>query len=76
MRRVLSAYVAKEGDIVAGSCKSANIKVRPLGACDHYPPSFAGQSPSGNFPINIDLGDEGTMDIDVSPEVEIVVALD
>lgn len=69
----VSAYVAKDGDIVAGSCKSTSIKVRPSGAGDPYPPSLAGQSPSGNFHIDIDLGDEGTMVVDVTPSTEIVV---
>jgi hypothetical protein len=69
----VSAYVAKDGDIVAGSCKLTSIKVRPSGATDPYPPSLAGPSPSGNFYIHIDLGDEGTMVIDVTPSVEIVV---
>jgi hypothetical protein len=56
-----------------GSCTSNSIKVRPSGAGDPYPPSLVGQSPSGNFHINIDLGDEGTMVIDVTPSVEIAV---
>jgi hypothetical protein len=69
----VSVYVAKDRDIVAGSCKLTSIKVRPSGATDPYPPSLAGPSPSGNFNIHIDFGDEGTMIIDVTPSVEIVV---
>ncbi len=55
------------------SCEAGSIKVRPSGANDTYPPTTSTGGPSG-FTIEIDLGSEGTMDVQVTIEVVSLAA--
>jgi hypothetical protein len=57
---------------MTGNCKRPAIKVRPSGASDPYPPSLLGPAPSGDFHIDIDMGEEGTSIVDVTASVEVV----
>ncbi|TVY82420.1 Tyrosinase family protein asqI [Lachnellula suecica] len=61
----VSAYAALDGVIVASSCDPSSLVVRPTGPNDQYPPSVLTGDPGG-FNITMDLGDAGTLSIDVT----------
>ncbi|KAJ7775981.1 hypothetical protein DFH07DRAFT_983139 [Mycena maculata] len=61
----VSAYVAKDGKIVAASCTLGSITVRPTGQNATYPPVLSTPNPTG-YHIAIDLGEEGTLAVDVT----------
>ena len=65
----VSSYAAKDGQVIAASC--SGIKVRPTGHNDQYPPVVTSGNPQG-FHIDLDLGAEGTLEVDV--ETNIVLA--
>lgn len=63
----VSAYAAKDGEIVVASCASDSIRVRPtLGGINAtYPPHLSTPNPSG-YTVTLDLGAEGVLDMNVS----------
>ncbi|KAF7360020.1 hypothetical protein MVEN_00729600 [Mycena venus] len=61
----LSAYAAKDGKIIAASCESNSIRVRPIGQNATYPPVLSTGPPSG-YHITLDLQNAGTLEVDVS----------
>src|SRR5271169_5430894 len=68
----VSAYVARDGKVLAAGCIPSSIKVRPSGANDVYPPALSAGEPSGSFHIEIDLHAEGTMVVDVKSTYVVV----
>lgn len=46
-KEYFSAYVAKDGKILCGSCKNDVVKVRPWGGEDTYPPPHNSKVPKG-----------------------------
>ncbi|KAJ6548789.1 hypothetical protein B0H19DRAFT_1031982 [Mycena capillaripes] len=67
----LSAYAAKDGEIIAASCDSNSIRVRPIGQNATYPPVLSTGTPSG-YHVTLDLKDAGTLEVDVSVMENIV----
>jgi hypothetical protein len=63
----VSAYIAKDGDILAASCSADSIQVRPIGVNDDYPPTVFSGIPGG-FEIRADLGELGTLVVNVTTE--------
>jgi hypothetical protein len=61
----MSAYAAKYGKIIAASCKSSSLRVRPTGQNATYPPVLRSGNPSG-YHVMLDIGRAGTLEIDVS----------
>ncbi|KAK7055840.1 hypothetical protein R3P38DRAFT_2682331 [Favolaschia claudopus] len=59
----VSAYVAKDNQIVTASCAPQSIFVRPIGSS--YPPVMSTPNPTG-YHISLDLGDETRMEVDVN----------
>ena len=47
------------------SCDAGSIKVRPSGVNNTYPPTISTGNPGG-FTIEIDLGREGSLHVDVT----------
>lgn len=64
-KNYISSYVAKAGEILAASCTAGAIKVRPTGANNAYPPHTL-TGVAGGFHIVADLGDLGTLDVNVT----------
>ncbi|KAA6414013.1 MAG: hypothetical protein FRX48_02375 [Lasallia pustulata] len=62
----VSSYVAFDGRIVTATC--SGISVRPTGANDTYPPTYSSGPPSG-FYIEVDLGVEGVLQVNVTATV-------
>ncbi|KAJ7255135.1 hypothetical protein B0H12DRAFT_1114271 [Mycena haematopus] len=60
----VSAYVAKDNQILAASCVLGSITVRPAGQNTTYPPVISTGNPSG-YHIEADLGAEGTLVVEV-----------
>src|SRR5262249_2338945 len=60
----VSAYAAKNGQIIAASCAPGAVTVRPIGNNAQYPPVITSGNPSG-FHIEMDLGEEGRLEADV-----------
>jgi hypothetical protein len=63
-KEYVSSYVSKHDKIVVSSCDAGSIKVRPNGVNSEYPPKVSTGNPGG-FTIEIDLGKEGVMNVDV-----------
>ncbi|KAF7334719.1 hypothetical protein MVEN_02302600 [Mycena venus] len=61
----VSAYAAKYGTIIAASCESNSIRVRPTGQNATYPPHLSTPPPSG-YHVTLDLENEGTLEVDVT----------
>jgi hypothetical protein len=61
----VSAYAAEDGVIIAASCESNSIRVRPTGQNATYPPVLSTGTPSG-YHITLDLERAGTLEVDVS----------
>ncbi|KAE9365283.1 hypothetical protein N431DRAFT_387394 [Stipitochalara longipes BDJ] len=61
----VSSYVSKHDKIIVSNCDAGSIKVRPSGVNSTYPPTVSTGNPGG-FTIKIDLGTEGTMNVDVT----------
>ncbi|KAJ6570568.1 hypothetical protein DFH09DRAFT_1362677 [Mycena vulgaris] len=60
----VSAYAAEYGKIIAASCESTSIRVRPTGQNSTYPPVLSTGNPSG-YHISLDLVRMGTLHLDV-----------
>jgi hypothetical protein len=58
-----------DGQIITASC--SGIKVRPTGHNSQYPPVVTSGNPQG-FHIDLDLGSEGMLEVDI--ETNIVLA--
>lgn len=71
--RYVSAYVSRHGKVITGTCAIPSIKVRPTGPTDTYPPPSTSTA-SGNFHIEIDLGGEGMMTLDLASKYHTVAA--
>lgn len=68
----ISGYAAVNGSIVTASC--SGIKVRPTGANSQYPPVITSGNPQG-FHIDLDLGSEGVLEVNVTSDVTIADAI-
>ncbi|KAH8586970.1 hypothetical protein B0O99DRAFT_585157 [Bisporella sp. PMI_857] len=64
----VSSYASLNGSIVAASC--SGIKVRPTGKNSQFPPVVSSGNPQG-FHIELNLGNEGIMEIDVNSTLVI-----
>lgn len=71
-REYVSSYAARDGKIITASC--SGIKVRPTGQNSQYPPVVTSESPQG-FHIDLDLGSEGILEVDVTSNVALVGAI-
>ena len=60
----VSAYIAKDNEVLIASCTLASISVRPIGQNATYPPLVGTGNPSG-YHIEVDLGQDGTLTADV-----------
>ncbi|KAJ7154160.1 hypothetical protein C8R46DRAFT_1297866 [Mycena filopes] len=67
----VSGYAARDGAIVAATCKPGSIRVRPTGQNDTYPPTLSTGSPSG-YHITFDLAEAGTLEMDIGV-IELLV---
>lgn len=67
----VSAYAARNNQIVTASCASTSIRVRPTGQNSTYPPVHGSGTPSG-FHINLDLGTEGVLNVNVSERLVVL----
>lgn len=67
----VSSYAARDGKIITASC--SGIKVRPTGHNSQYPPVVTSGNPQG-FHIDLDLGSEGILSVDVESNVVIADA--
>ncbi|KAJ6151336.1 Hydroxyneurosporene synthase, partial [Penicillium chermesinum] len=69
-----SSYVARDNVVLLGSCSTASLTVRPVGASNttggRYPPQ-AGDIPIG-FALEFDLGNEGILKVHASAEATLV----
>jgi hypothetical protein len=68
----VSSYAAANGSIITSSC--SGIKVRPTGLNSQYPPVITSGNPQG-FHIDLDLGSEGILEIDVTTQVTVADVL-
>jgi hypothetical protein len=68
----VSAYVSKDGVVFVASCDAGSITVRPSGNAT-YPPLISDPLPDG-FTIEIDLGYDGTMNLEVTAGIISVAA--
>ncbi|KAK7055843.1 hypothetical protein R3P38DRAFT_1369637 [Favolaschia claudopus] len=68
----VSAYLAKDNQIVTASCASQSISVRPTGAnnASFYPPVLSTPNPTG-YHISLDLGNKTRMEVDVNVLVNL-----
>ncbi|OBT38732.1 hypothetical protein VE00_11002 [Pseudogymnoascus sp. WSF 3629] len=64
-----SFYIARDGEIMNSQC--SGIQVRPNGANSTYPPTRSSGNPAG-FSIVVDLGDDGTLEVDVSNQTTLL----
>lgn len=62
----VSSYVACDGRMITATC--SGITVRPTGANDTYPSTHTAGDPSG-FYIEVDLGAEGLLQVNVTATV-------
>ena len=62
----VSSFVSKHDKIIVSSCDAGSIRVRPSGNSP-YPPKISTPNPTG-FTIEIDLGEEGVMNVEVTAE--------
>lgn len=68
----VSSYVAVNGSIITASC--SGIKVRPIGKNSQYPPVITSGDPQG-FHIDLNLGSEGILEVDVTSNVVLADAI-
>ncbi|KAJ7142929.1 hypothetical protein C8R44DRAFT_568841, partial [Mycena epipterygia] len=61
----VSAYAAKYGHIIAASCASNSVRVRPTGENATYPPVLSTGTPSG-YHITLEVAHDGILEMDVS----------
>ncbi|KAJ6600362.1 hypothetical protein DFH09DRAFT_1128111 [Mycena vulgaris] len=64
-KEFVSAYASKDDTIIAASCTSGSIKVRPTGQNATYPPVISTPNPTG-YHIDLDLGADGRLEVDVA----------
>ncbi|KAJ6457631.1 hypothetical protein C8R45DRAFT_1184337 [Mycena sanguinolenta] len=69
----VSAYIAKDNEILAASCTLGSISVRPSGQNATYPPLVSTGNPSG-YHIEVDLGQDGTLTADVEVSGNLIEA--
>ncbi|KAJ7732685.1 hypothetical protein B0H16DRAFT_1770072 [Mycena metata] len=63
--KYVSGYAAKDGTIIAASCESGSLSVRPTGQNATYPPLLSTGPPSG-YHITFDLEQAGTLEVDLN----------
>jgi hypothetical protein len=68
----VSSYAAINGNIITASC--TGIKVRPTGENSQYPPVITSGNPQG-FHIELDLGSDGILEVNVTTNVVLADAL-
>lgn len=61
----VSAYAAKNDQILTASCQEGSVIVRPSGVNDKYPPEVTTGNPGG-FTIEMDLGTAGILSVNVT----------
>lgn len=71
-KEYVSSYAAKDGEIITASC--SGIKVRPTGHNSQYPPVVTSGNPQG-FHIDIDLGAEGALSVDIETNIPLADAI-
>jgi hypothetical protein len=67
-----SAHVTLNGEILFSGC--AGVVARPIGANSTYPPTQSSGNPGG-FHVEFDLGAEGILAVDITPNFILVQAL-
>jgi len=68
----VSSYAAVNRSIITASC--SGIKVRPTGENSQYPPVVTSGNPQG-FHIDLDLGSEGILEVNVTSDVVLADAI-
>jgi hypothetical protein len=68
-----SAHVTLNGEILFSGC--AGVVARPIGANSTYPPTQSSGNPGG-FHVEFDLGAEGILAVDITPNFILVQALE
>jgi hypothetical protein len=68
----VSGYAAKNGKIIEATC--SDVKVRPTGLGSQYPPQILSGLPQG-YHIDMDLGDEGILSVDIQTDQAITDVL-
>ncbi|KAJ7639740.1 hypothetical protein DFH06DRAFT_1283962 [Mycena polygramma] len=66
----VSAYASKDDSILVASCQPDSIRVRPTGQNSTYPPLSSTGPPSG-YHISLDLGREGSLELNVTVAAQI-----
>ena len=66
-----TAYVAKDGKILLGTCQPGSLKVRPWGKNSEYPPVPTTGVPEG-LTVDFDLGAEGKLHANVTTKVVVI----
>ncbi|KAJ6457619.1 hypothetical protein C8R45DRAFT_844101 [Mycena sanguinolenta] len=66
----LSAYIARDGNILTASCAPGSVLARPTGNTT-YPPVLSGPNPTG-YHVEFDLGEEGKLVLDVDVWANLV----
>ncbi|KAJ6454452.1 hypothetical protein C8R47DRAFT_997241 [Mycena vitilis] len=66
----VSAYASKDDSILVASCQPDSIRVRPSGQNSTYPPLSSTGPPSG-YHITLDLGREGSLELNMTVEAQI-----
>ena len=63
--------VSRNNKLITVSCAENSVVVRPWGANDEYPPTISSGPPQGVY-IEVDLGAEGTLHLNITNELTIV----
>ena len=68
-----SGHVMRNGEILLSDCNG--VVARPIGANSTYPPTQSSGNPGG-FYVEFDLGAEGILALDLTPNFIVVQALE
>jgi hypothetical protein len=68
----VSSYAARDGQIITASC--SGIQVRPTGSNSQNPPVITSGNPQG-FHIDLDLGSERILEVDIESNVALADAI-
>lgn len=71
LKEYVSGMVAKHNKLITVSCDPDAVAVRPWGVNDEYPPTIATGPPQG-ISVTIDLGDEGTLALNITSELILI----
>ncbi|KAH8884412.1 hypothetical protein GQ53DRAFT_752257 [Thozetella sp. PMI_491] len=67
----VSAYVARDGKILLGSCQKGAVKARPFGKNSDFPPQPTSGVPEG-LKVEFDLGKEGKLVANITTKVVVI----